>query len=61
MEQEKRTRTVFAPQPVLSGPPPPNRVIEVELTDDEEVEWTWSTLPGGQRYVSGYTIHEKLD
>ena len=56
-----RMRTVIAPQPALSGPPPLNRVIEVELADDEEVEWTWSTLPGGQRYVSGYTIHEKLD
>ena len=60
MEQERRTQTVIAPQPVVSGPPPPNQVIEVELADDKEVEWTWTTLPGGQRYVSGYTIHEKL-
>lgn len=61
MGQERKTRTIIAPQAVLSGPPPPNRVIEVELGDDEEVEWTWSTLPGGQRYVSGYTIHERLN
>ena len=60
MEQEQRTRTVIAPQPMLSGTPPPNQVIEVQLAEDEEVEWTWTTLPGGQRYVSGYTIHEKL-
>ena len=57
--EEKKIRKVVAPQPALSSPLPPNRVIEVELSDDEEVEWTWSTLPGGQRYVSGYTIGKK--
>ena len=60
MEQEQRTRTIIAPQPMLSGTPPPNQVIEVQLAEDEEVEWIWTTLRGGQRYVSGYTIHEKL-
>ena len=59
MDQEKRTRTVSAPQSAISGPHPPNRVIQVELADDEEVAWTWSTLPGGQRYVSGYTVHKR--
>ena len=61
MTKQDNTRTVVAPQPLVSSSLPPNRVIEVELSDDEEVEWTWSTLPGGQRYVSGYTIHEKLE
>jgi hypothetical protein len=54
-------RTVFAPQPVFVPPaePPANRVISVELNDDEEVEWGWTLLPNGQRYVSGYTIIKK--
>ena len=52
---------MLAPQSTITGRPPPNQVIDVELTDEEEVEWIWPTLPGGQRYVSGFPIHEKLD
>ena len=59
MNEKGSTRTVAAPQPATSGPLPPNRVISVVVGVDEEVEWTWSTLPGGQRYVSGYTLRKK--
>ena len=61
MNEQGSTRTIPAPQPAISGPLPSNRVIAVEVGVDEKVEWTWSTLPGGQRYVSGYTVHKKPD
>ena len=59
MSEESETKTVLAPQPVPPDSLPPNRVVQVELGEEEEVEWTWTTLPGGQRYVSGYTIRKK--
>ncbi len=59
MTEKGRTRTVRPPQPTISGPLPANRVIAVEVGDDEEVEWAWSTLPGGQQYVSGYTLRKR--
>ena len=40
MEKGSKTRTVAAPQPAVPGPLPPNRVVAVELGQDEEVEWT---------------------
>jgi hypothetical protein len=52
---------VFAPQPVSAQPglAPKNSVISVNVDEDEEVEWTWTSLLNGQRYVSGYTIIKK--
>ncbi|MEM8546044.1 MAG: hypothetical protein AAGF66_18865 [Cyanobacteria bacterium P01_H01_bin.119] len=35
---------------------PTNRVLSVELAAGEDVEWVWSSLPDGTRYVSGYTV-----
>ena len=59
MTMKRKTTTIAAPQPTTSGSLPSNRVIDVEVGADEEVEWTWTTLPGGQRYVSGYTLNKK--
>ena len=59
MEKQSNTRRVPAPQPTLVGPLPQNRVVDVEVADDEELEWTWTTLAGGQRYVSGYTLRPR--
>ena len=58
-EGKKPRHSVQAPQP--HGPLPPNRVVRVDLAEDEEVEWTWSTLPNGERYVSGYSIRKKRE
>ena len=57
-QPDKQKRTVSAPQPVSVqiDTALANRVISVNLDDDEEVEWTWTSLPNGQSYVSGYTI-----
>ena len=51
------TRVVQAPHPLLPADLlPANRPLSVVLKGDEDVEWVWSTLPNGHRYVSGYTI-----
>lgn len=54
-------RTIFAPQPIgfLPAQLPTTQVLNVELDEDEDIEWTWTTLPTGQQYVSGYTIIPK--
>ena len=33
-----------------------NRVLSVKLEADEEVEWTWTYWPNGERSVTGYVI-----
>ena len=53
-------RIVIVPQPVVTGSElPSNRLLTVAVQEDEDVEWTWSSLPNGQQYVSGYTIVKK--
>jgi hypothetical protein len=54
-------RTILAPETTFlpSVQPPANRVVSVDLEEDEEVQWTWTYLPDGQKYVSGYTIIKK--
>ena len=63
MTEGKQKRTVFAPQPILisSLALPANRVISVEVDDNEDVEWMWTSLPEGTKYISGYTIVKKAD
>ncbi|MGC8504745.1 MAG: hypothetical protein ACP5MM_08115, partial [Acidithiobacillus sp.] len=58
-QSNKPRRTVVAPQPVTTSQLPPNRVLSVELDEDEEVTWTWSVLPSGEQYISGYSIVKK--
>ena len=36
----------------------PSTVISVELNENEEVEWFWTTYDNGQRVVTGYDIIE---
>lgn len=54
-------RIVAAPNPIglVLGSLPSNRVLSAVLSEDEDVEWTWTTSRGGQ-YVCGYTIVKKL-
>ena len=58
--QENQKRIVTAPQPSLSLNSTmtniPSTVISVELNENEEVEWIWTTYPNGQRVVTGYKI-----
>lgn len=49
------------PPGVLPSQLPLAPVINVELGEHEDIEWTWTTLPSGQQYVSGYTIIKKTD
>ncbi|NDJ17873.1 hypothetical protein [Myxacorys almedinensis] len=57
MSKGNQKRTVLAPQQVVSSSHlPANCIISVNLDDDEDVQWTWTFLPSGERYVSGYTI-----
>ncbi|MGL6342906.1 MAG: hypothetical protein ACRC80_27665 [Waterburya sp.] len=61
--QENKTRIVTAPQPTLSlnfnTYNIPSAVISVELSENEEVQWLWTTYPNGQRVVTGYNIIQK--
>ena len=63
MTADKQKRTVLAPQPALISfsSLPANRVISIELDDDEDVEWMWMSLPNSMKYVCGYTIVKKAD
>ena len=49
---------INAPAPVCARPSglPPSRVLSVEVEKGERVEWTWTHLPGGVSYVSGYSV-----
>ena len=37
----------------------PSTVISVELNENEEVDWIWTTYANGQRVVTGYNIIQK--
>jgi len=51
------SRMVPAPEPeLMAGQLAPNRVLAVKLEPGEDVEWLWTALPQGGRYVSGYRI-----
>jgi hypothetical protein len=49
---------INAPAPVCARPSglPLSRVLSVEVEKGEQVEWTWTHLPGGVSYVSGYSV-----
>ena len=50
-------RTVMAPMPsTASANLPANRVLSVTLSENEDVEWLWTTTADGTSYVSGYRI-----
>ena len=61
--QENSKRIVTAPQQSLfidsTTTNIPSAVISVELDDNEEVEWIWTTYSNGQRVVTGYNIIQK--
>ncbi len=57
-QRNKIKRTVVAP-----GPPPDSpgsQVITVNLNENEDVVWIWTTLPNNVRVVTGYTIIKTL-
>ena len=61
--QENQKRIVTAPQQSLFSNSTtttiPSAVISVELNENEEVQWIWTTYPNGQRVVTGYNIIQK--
>ena len=50
----KRTKVVYAPLPSSSDMF--SSIYSIEITEDEEVEWQWLTLPDGSRVVTDYKI-----
>lgn len=58
IEPLKLPRTVFAPAPMGRGAV--NRIVSVVLDDEQDVIWEWTHLPGGARFVSGYTVVPRL-
>ncbi len=63
ISEEKQKRIVTAPQANLysnsTATNIPSTVISVELNENEEVEWVWTTYPDGQTVVTGYNIVQK--
>jgi hypothetical protein len=61
--KENQKRIVTAPQQSLllnsTTTNIPSAVISVELSENEEVQWIWTTYPNGQRVVTGYNIIQK--
>ena len=61
--EENKKRVVTAPQANLllnsTATHIPSTVISVELNENEEVEWIWTTYPDGQTVVTGYNIIQK--
>jgi hypothetical protein len=51
--ESTKVRIVSAPEP--SRPELRSAVLNVDCTDDEDVEWQWTETPAG-RFVSGYRI-----
>jgi hypothetical protein len=52
-----KSRVVPAPEPeLMAGQLASNRVLSARLKHGEAVEWVWTLLPFGGRYVSGYRI-----
>lgn len=56
-EETKKTYICYAPPPSDSSIIPSIHCIEVE--EDIEVEWLWTTLPDGNRVVTGYRLSYK--
>jgi len=56
-EKHQRRRLITAPPP--SHPCLNSAVLNVECTDDQDVEWLWSETPDG-RFVSGYQLVPRL-
>lgn len=52
--EEIKTRIVSAPQSGQAEALP--LVNNVELHDNEEIQWIWTTYPDGRRVVTGYDI-----
>ena len=42
--------------PSDNDPSVANRIVSVVLRPRERVQWDWTVLPDGRRYVSGYRI-----
>ena len=61
--QENQKRIVTAPQANLfldsTATNIPSTVLSVELNENEQVEWIWTTYSNGQRVVTGYNIIQK--
>ena len=61
--QENQKRIVTAPRESLlldlTATNIPSTVISVELNENEDVEWIWTTYQNGQRVVTGYNIIQK--
>ena len=57
-----KSRVVLAPEPeLMAGQLAPYRVLTVRLKPREDVEWFWTSLAQGGRYVSGYRILNMMD
>lgn len=57
-ENETASEKRIVPAPPPSNPDLPQGVINVECSDDEEIEWLWTETTRG-RFVSGFKIVNK--
>ncbi|MEC4806185.1 MAG: hypothetical protein SAJ12_22025 [Jaaginema sp. PMC 1079.18] len=53
-QPQENTRIVFAPPP--SNPEIPPSIYYVEVANHLDIQWQWTTLPDGNRVVTGYQL-----
>jgi hypothetical protein len=56
-ETQEPIHTAHAPAVGVAAP----QILNVQLRDDEEIAWTWTTAPDGRPVVAGYEIIKKTD
>ena len=49
-ETQEPIHTAHAPALGVAAP----QILNVQLRDDEEIAWTWTTAPDGRPVVAGY-------
>jgi hypothetical protein len=54
--RSERTTLRIVNPPSACGPPPAGSLLNVFLSDDEDVEWIWTHYADGRSAVSGYRI-----
>jgi hypothetical protein len=59
MNSQTDEKTRFVQSPVMDATQSSSSVFNVELKENEDVQWIWTHHPNGQSVVMGYKILNK--
>lgn len=59
MNSQTEEKTRFVQSPVMGIMQSSSSVFNVEVKENEDVEWIWTHHPNGQSVVTGYRIIDK--